>query len=207
MKRLLAVLSLVPSVLFPPPAVASQVRPACPDVMQSDYFWPGPPDAAFDAHVRQWYAPHLRVMGEPSLSCGATSEAEVYRFLWLRTFHRPIAVRVARDAQGARLVAVELSGAGGYAPGAIVSKVEKSLGAADWQTLMTALAGIDFWRMPTLPLQDPSGLDGAQWIVEGRRGSDYHVVDRWTPREGAYRDAGLAFLKLAGIDVPAAELY
>ena len=79
---------------------------------------------------------------------------------------------------------------------------------ATWENWpCSTIAGIDFWRMPTLPLKGPPGLDGAQWIVEGRRGGDYHVVDRWTPREGVYRDAGLAFLKLAGIDVPAADLY
>jgi hypothetical protein len=182
------------------------VRPACPRVETNEYFVPPrilePDRPDGDASVRAWYSKHLRVMGEPSLSCGQTTDAEIYRFTWLRTFDRPIAVRITRDSAGVRLVAVELTGAGGYDPGTVATVTDKRMSDGDWQVLSAALAKTRFWSMPTRPSTPTLGLDGSQWIVEGRRGRDkYHIVDRWSPRKGAYRDAGLVFLTLAGISV------
>lgn len=193
-------------------AWAYSVRPACPLTETTEYFVPPgvlePDRPDSDAFVRAWYSKHLRVMGEPSLSCGQTTEAEIYRFTWLRTFHRPYAVRIIRDAVGGRLVAVELTGAGGYDPGTVATRTERRISDADWQILSAALSKTSFWSMPTRPSKPTLGLDGSQWIVEGRRGSGkYHVVDRWTPQQGAYRDVGLLFLKLAGISVEGTDLY
>jgi hypothetical protein len=204
---LIAVLGLV----WGGTAAAGEVRLACPPVEASDYFFPAAVlDVArsdLDAFVRGWYSKHLRVMGEQSLSCGPTSDAETYRFVWLRTFHRPIAVRVSRVSGGGRLVAIELTGHGGYAPGGVANRVEKSVSEADWLTLTAALSATIFWNLPTRPAVAILGADGSQWIIEGRRASEYHVVDRWTPRTGPYREAGLSFLRLAGISVPADDLY
>ena len=192
--------------------LAYSVRPACPSAETTEYFVPAgvlePDRPDSDAFVRAWYSKHLRVMGEPSLSCGQTAEAESYRFTWLRTFNRPVSVRIVRDAVGVRLVAVELTGAGGYDPGTIATRTEKRISGVDWQVLSAALSKASFWRMPTRPTEPTVGLDGSQWIVEGRRGrGEYHIVDRWTPRRGGYRDAGLTFLTLAGISATGDDLY
>jgi hypothetical protein len=147
-------------------------------------------------------------MKESSLSCGTPEGVEVYRFLWLRSFHHPIAVRIMGLAEGgARLVAVELTGAGGYEPGHILQRIERSLGDSEWQGLQRLLDATDFWKMPTQPVQPDLGVDGAQWIVEGRRLNEYHVVDRFMPREKPYRSLGLAFVMAAGIHVPEEEIY
>lgn len=55
-------------------------------------------DPAGDDFVRGWYSSHLRSMAEPSLSCGAIEDS--YRFVWLRSFHSPVAVRMYRDRDG-----------------------------------------------------------------------------------------------------------
>jgi hypothetical protein len=194
------------------PAWAYNVRPACPPAATTEYFVPPgilePDRPDIDAFTRAWYSKQLRVMGEPSLSCGQMVDAEIYRFTWLRTFHRPFAVRIIRDSAGVRLVATELTGAGGYDPGTVATRKEKGISDADWQVLSAALSKTSFWSMPTRPPTPTLGLDGSQWIVEGRRSSrQYHIVDRWTPRPGAYRDAGLVFLTLAGISVEGSDLY
>lgn len=53
------------------------------------------------------------------------------------------------------------------------------------------------------------GNDGAEWILEGVNGGRYHVVDRWTPGAGAYREACLYLLKISdlGIDEASQDLY
>jgi len=189
------------------------IRQACTAAESAEYFIPrgivSPDRPDRDVFVREWYSKHLRVMGEPSLSCGPTSAVETYRLLWLRTFHRPVAVRVSRDGRDSRLGVVELTGAGGYEPGRIAARSERVLSEADWKDLSAALSKLSFWSMPTqAPKSASVGLDGAQWILEGRRGlADYHIVDRWSPWEGAYRDVGLMFISLAGISVDGKDLY
>jgi hypothetical protein len=175
----------------------------CPEPAAADAFFPqGALDgqsARLDAFTQQSYSKHLRAMGEPSLSCGLRHEDEVYRFLWLRTFHHPIAVRITHAGGGAMLVVTELTGAGGYEPGVIGMREERPLSGAEWNALTKALAGIDFWNMPTKPPRslDAIGMDGAQWILEGYRAGTYHVIDRWSPKSVTYRDVCLKFLALA----------
>src|SRR5262245_53562261 len=74
----------------------------------------------FPKGSEHWYPEHLEAMKEPSLFQQSTNKVvEQYRFLWLRTFHKPIAVRVRKDSAGITLRVVRLSGAGGYNPGKI----------------------------------------------------------------------------------------
>lgn len=186
------------------------VRERCPERIDDSVFFPagsfGQGQAGFDedAFRRHWYSIHLRAMAEPSLSCGDV-ELETYRFLWLRTFHAPIAVRLSLTGKGARVASVELSGAGGYSPGTVVHRAERGLSSDEWSQVQRALQHANFWS--TTPWLPSTGYDGAQWILEGRVGSKYHVVDRWSPEAGSFRALALAFLKLARVTVPKNEIY
>jgi hypothetical protein len=146
-------------------------------------------------------------MNEPSLSCGPLEAADTYRLTWLRTFHHPIAVRVARRDRAFDLVGLELNGAGGYGPGTVMRRVQKTLSRGDWGSVEAAITQAAFWRMPTKPNDDARGADGSEWIFEGRRDSGYHIVVRWSPDGGAYRRLGLTLVQLAGLAVPPDELY
>src|SRR3954467_6279291 len=97
-------------------------RRDCNDTAADTFFFPpgalGDRSPRFDGDqfARNWYSQHLRAMSEPSLSC-KEPVGTTYRFLWLRTWGAPIAVRVEKTAKGVALNAVELDGAGGYEPG------------------------------------------------------------------------------------------
>ena len=68
----------------------------------------------------QWYSRHLKALHEPSLweLSQRDPKAEVYRFLWLRTFHHPVSVRLVVRAGGSGWMNVHMaSGHGGYEPG------------------------------------------------------------------------------------------
>lgn len=202
-------------------AQSYDARSTCPVSASEEYFFPlGLFKSAWrdsDEFVRKWYSYHLRTMGEPSLSCGVNKDTEIYRFVWFRTFHRPIAIRVSHSKEGTHLVAVESTGAGGYVPGLVLgmpvkesevpTRVQKVVSDSDWQALVVNLGKVDFWKIPTKEVSEQLGTDGAQWIIEGRRGNEYHIVDRWTPRSGFYRSAGFAFLKLSGLSVPDKDIY
>ena len=184
-------------------AIAVDVRPTCHPWSADDYFMPAlsvpfaPLAVSLDQFKRQWYSKHLRAMSEPSLSCGPNNDEETYRFLWLRTFHHPIAVRIARSEKGVQLAAVELSGAGGYEPGSILKQIHKSLSSDQWQTLISAIEAYKYWSQPSD--ENSFGADGAQWIIEARRGCTYHVVDRWNGGPDPHHSLGLLFLELAGL--------
>jgi hypothetical protein len=211
MRTLFATALVVLGTVYPGGARAYEARPHCPGPATAERFFPArvlePDRPDLDEFRRRWYAKHLSAMDEPSLSCGATTEAETYRFVWLRTFDRPVAVRVSRVGRDARLTAVESTGAGGYAPGTAAKRVSRTLSPPEWQALEAALRRADFWTTPTAPHAGEQGLDGAQWIIEARRGPAYHVVDRWSPPEGPYRELGLMFLRLAGWHAAGAGSY
>ncbi len=178
------------------------VRSTCPPQAHDNYFFPASSDPsallAVSLHQfhRRWYSQHLHAMHEPSLSCVPSSDEETYRFLWLRTFHHPIAVRVARSKEGIQLSAVELSGAGGYEPSSILKQIHKSLSSDQWQELTDTIRAVRYWLQPSVETGG-IGLDGSQWIIEARRGQIYHVVDRWLG--GMNYDLGLLFLELADL--------
>ncbi len=143
-------------------------------------------------------------MQEPSLTCGAEGGSQVIRFLWLRTFHEPVAVRIDRIGAAYKLTATILDGAGGYGPGNIKQRIQKDITETEWAALDQLLNEIGFSEIP--PYIGIGGLDGAQWIVERRSGDAYHVVDRQGGSDGI-RSIGEKLLKLAGIVTPAREKY
>ena len=177
------------------------VRPTCPDKLDNTFFFPvaslGERSARFDedAARRSWYSDELRKMLEPSLSCGDVP-GNSFRFTWLRSFHPQVAVRVFVGSKSPELVAIQMSGSGGYAPAAAVDQPHRVLSSREWDDLNNALAQTDFWNLPAW--RGRGGIDGAQWIVEGRVGSQYHVVNRWTPDPGNFRDLVLPRTLLDG---------
>ena len=80
--------------------------------------------------------------------------------------------------------------------GALEEAPTKALSLDDWKKLQQALEAADFWSLSSAR-ELPVGFDGAQWLIEGRRGDIYHAIHRWSPR-GAVRDIGRLFFDLAG---------
>jgi hypothetical protein len=144
-------------------------------------------------------------MAEPSLSC-AERAAETYRFVWLRTFDAPVAIRVESAHEAVLLTSVTLSGAGGYDPGTVVERSTRSLSLPEWNMISDALNQARFWATASWA-HGNDGFDGSQWIVEGRAGSKYHLIDRWSPKSGSFYELGLLFLRLSRLDVPAEKIY
>lgn len=183
------------------PAPDGDFDMSCPGGNSDAHFFPNGvfakdrPD--LDQFVRCWYSWQLGAMEEPSLSHSTATYEVSYRFLWLRTFHPPIAVRISLSGNQLQLTAVELSGAGGYEPGVIVRRTSVTLTPHDWGRIESALNADQFWSAPTTT--ERMGFDGASWIIEGRKQDDYHVVTRWSPEpEDEFHKLGLLFLELAG---------
>ena len=150
--------------------------------------------------LAEWFSGHLRAMDEPSL--WATSrddrDAAAYRFLWLPTWGRPVSVRIERLGDGATLTLVQLDGSGGYDPGEIAVDKDVPLTIKQWDHLNALVGRAGFWDMPSCI--DRRGCDGEEMVVEGIEQGGYHVVERWTPEPGAYRELCRGMLDLSGLD-------
>jgi hypothetical protein len=184
-------------------------RPECPSLDAGDYYFPkgalDPSRPKIDSLLRDWYSKYLQAMLEPSLSCGPRADGFAYRFLWLRSFHHPIAVRLEKVGPLATLSAVELDGTGGRGPGKIAKQTQRALSPAEQDKFVARLNQVGFWEMRRD--QDRFGSEGAQWILEGIDNGQYQVVQRWSPGTGAYSDVCILLLDLAGFRIPATEFY
>ncbi len=193
-------------------ANSQQIAPiaaSCPEQPAARFFPVGsfrdPRWAEGDLFVRRWYSRSLAAMDEPSLSCGPSEASESYRFVWLRSFHSPVAVRVYASHEQFNLAAVILDGQGGYEPGRVIRRVNKQLSRTQWEEVTAIVARLRFWSMPsTQPVA--GGMDGAQWIVEARSEDRYHFVDRWSGADGV-EAVGLKFLDLAGVRNDVGPIY
>ena len=171
------------------------------------------PDSSLDLrrdHFKSdWYSAQLSALQEPSLyQMIKAANAESYRFLWLRTFHHPVAVRIDVNPDGTSLLTAKMaSGAGGYRPGTISEKHSQMLSKEQTSAFLSQVEASKFWRAPN-PINDQRGTDGSQWIIEGLKRGRYHVVDRWSPTSGVARQLGfmMAF-NLANLKVPKDEIY
>jgi len=179
-------------------------KPLSSDVLK--YYFPvgslDPSEPYLDGLRREWYSKHLHAMQEPSLSQGKARADVAYRFLWLRTFHRPISVRIEKSGSLVDLYAVELDGKGGYDPGRILRKTQKVLAEADFERLRAKLSRPEFWQQKG----PENGLDGAEWILESRQEGRYRIANQWMPQSREFRDVCLMFLDLAGF-LPMGDIY
>ncbi|MEN3327038.1 MAG: hypothetical protein V7638_1845 [Acidobacteriota bacterium] len=153
-----------------------------------------------------WYSGKLEAMNERPLSA-LENEDESYRFLWLRTFHKPVAIHVWRAGDRHFIAVKRLNGRGGYDLGRFDLYWSHSLSENEWDAFMLHLEHARYWLMPTE--DNRMMFDGAQWIMEGYREGRYHVVDRQSPDPDPYRDACLYLLRQSGLlaETPASEVY
>jgi enterochelin esterase-like enzyme len=179
-------------------------KPLSRDVLE--YYFPvgslNPSQPDSGEFRREWYSKHLHAMQEPSLSRGKTKSDVAYRFLWLRSSHHPISVRVERTGSSVNLYVLELDGAGGYDPGRVLRKTQRALPAADFEKLADRLGKPEFWQQKGPDID----RDGTAWILESMQDGRYQVADQWSPESGEFRDVCLMFLELAGF-LPMSDVY
>lgn len=166
-------------------------------------------DLQSDRFVSAWYSRQLKALHEPSLlEISKLPSAVSYQFLWLRTFHHPVAVRVDVQSDGRAILTTKItSGAGGYSAGNLITNETRILSKEETDRIVTKINASAFWKMPAYS-REQAGDDGAEWVMEAVDHGRYHLVSEWTPAKGAIHDLGTFFLfDLAKIAVPNREMY
>lgn len=149
-----------------------------------------------------WYATHLNALEEPVLS--DSLPIKIFRFTWLRTFHNPIVIGLENNNESIRLYWKVCNGAGGYKPGKIIKNKSKKLTIKEWNDFVASIDSINFWNLPTTQ-SGILGMDGAQWILEGKELGKYHVVDRWSG--GTIESVCLKLLELSNLKIKQDDIY
>jgi hypothetical protein len=193
---LLLSLALTSSVISSGAAIAQSDK-YFPDALLSQKTpCPGNPEhsePALSDFEREWFSQALSAAGEPSLS--KDQNADALRFLWLRSFHRPVVVKVVGlSAPHPQLVAIELSGAGGYDPGKPVRRMERELTSGEAAGLRRVLESSETFAPPKSICE--IGVDGAEWILERSEHGRYEFVHQWSPKKGPVYKVGTFLLDL-----------
>ncbi|HJW44963.1 MAG TPA: hypothetical protein VJ484_00570, partial [Lysobacter sp.] len=111
------------------------------------------------------------------LRAGTGTRVAAVRILCVTAFGHAAAVRYTFDDDGASRRAVQLQGYG--APGPIAVDRTDRLTRAQADAFLSSLDAAGYWHMAAN--EESMGRDGLQIVVEAIRGSEHHVVDRWSP--------------------------
>ncbi len=155
------------------------------------------PDLEDEKRLDKFISEFFLALKELSLLTDLSTQEESYRFLWLRSFHEPISLRVSRIGNTTTLFIKKSDGKGGYEPGKLILDTTKSLSPEEWQKFMTLLENSCFWGMNTW--DGRMGFDGAVWILEAVKSSHYRVIFRKSPGGGDFQGACLYLLELSGL--------
>jgi hypothetical protein len=141
-----------------------------------------------DNFYESWFGNQLRAMDEPILSRpGALGRFNMrLRILVLPTFQHGYAIRIDESAGGGLVSFVELTGAGGYAPGQVRRRTAFHLTAAEMRDVHRLVRQAGLESAPASvpeppPIDTPDGqivtvcADGTGYVVElvDRRGSRF----------------------------------
>jgi hypothetical protein len=164
------------------------------------------PDPKTDAELDDLYGEQLQALRETPMCCGRDSSAHAIRFTWLRTFHHPVVLRMDRNVGGHWVLRTKIGGGdGGYSANRLLIDHSRPLLESE-TSQMLALVGSDsgFWDISTHEQEFLKGeriipvrADGSHWIVEVRHEKRYHVVDRWSPKQGRIYEIGKLLMTLS----------
>jgi hypothetical protein len=141
----------------------------------------------------------LLVREEEPLCRTMGSEPEVYRFIWHSSFDGDAMVRIGRQDENVML-------RWWYRPFILIDEPAHDTAAApaDWARFQAQISAVGFWSLA--PMDDHQGSDGATWLIEGRRGNEYHRIERWSPG-GEVHALGRLFFTLAGPPLSEIQIY
>ncbi len=141
----------------------------------------------------------------------------VYRFMWLRSFHSAISVRLDITADGAAFLTIKVSNgccdcapppAGTKQKPFQVKTTEKGISAAQVRQFLSGVKAVHFWTLPSRKDSLPAP-DGADWVIEASNDGRYQLIDAWSPPTGDPANVlgRLMLFDLAGLHLSNKEVY
>lgn len=133
----------------------------------------GYPDSTLHGRLC-WYSNELDVIREPVLF-NLSTEKTIYRFTFVSGWGGAYAIRLEKNDSSYTLYRATY-----------IETIEKRVSRSQVKKIEKKLKRCQFWEMPAR--SERRGFDGSLWIFEGIKDSEYHVVDRWSPKKrSSYR--------------------
>ncbi|QKZ13596.1 hypothetical protein [Spirosoma sp. KUDC1026] len=104
------------------------------------------------------------------------SDTVIYRLTWLRAFHPPVVIRLEEYKGSCWLIWKTVDETS--SPQLVTRR--KKLDQKTWNTFNQRVNRAAFWQLSTN--EDVIGVDGFDWILEGKLPDRYHVVARFMPK-------------------------
>jgi hypothetical protein len=161
-----------------------------------------PPEARVDEFLTDWFCKQLAAAGEGRLGPHA-----LYRFSHIPSFDPTRVAVVSMEGGYHFVVGKVLSGKGGYEPGRLVRTTKRVITPQELQLLEQRLENAEVWGPPFPDVR--RGLDGAEWVFEGKKSGRYYFHAVWSPGSDfpQYRKAAAYMLELADIVPAEDDLY
>jgi hypothetical protein len=154
-----------------------------------------------DEIYRSEYGQQLIAFQEPSLLQPEYESKETYRFLFQPAWGHADVVRVEASEEEVSIERKELPVSAYYEKfGTLPSSNKRALTANEWSLVVSGVEEMEFWE--TTVVEDRRGMDGALWMLEGRKGDDYKAISRWNPPDGPFKAFCQLLLKLARDGAP-----
>ena len=125
---------------------------------------------------------------------------EVYRFTWQRTFYNPIIIRIELNDQTGTITVKKTDGVGGFGlqkVGKIIWDKTRELSQTEITSVRNEINENKFWEI--INTQEPPGLDGSPWIIEGVKKGTYHFLEKESPEKGKIYNIGVHLLLLTSL--------
>ena len=148
---------------------------------------------ASDFAIR-WYSTEMYALGQDPLWPPASGPESTYRLTYIPAFSGPTAITLSVASDGKGTIAIKTLDVDRE-----VTKTDETVPASRdrLHRFFTLLDEAHYWATPTeLPR---TGVDGAEWILEGVRDGKYRVVVRWCPDIERQSDEEIPFAKACRI--------
>ncbi len=156
------------------------------NIFDTSYF----PKNIFSKNITNWYSEILKGMNEPVLYTITDKKIEIYRFTLIPSFRQIMSIRVYQSGEKSFFMVKEF--------GVERDNIKRQLHKKEWQNILTHVKTSSFWSLKSNI--DDAGNDGARFIIEGVKNGKYHVVDRWMPDKGNYREFCNYLLTISEVD-------
>ena len=165
------------------------------------YFPPNTFQSQAGNFMVEWYSSVLYGLGEKPL-WPADPKQVTYRFVWMRSFHDQVSITMAVQPEGDSQIRLQVYR---RVPQQLESRMQ-SLSKDQVREVIALIEAANFWKMTTEG-EGPRGTDGAEWVLEGVQGGQYHIVTRWDASGTVFGKALLKLLRLSNYNPPQNEIY
>jgi hypothetical protein len=190
---IMLMLTLVCSVVALPAECQTAISADRAESQESRQYFPAgvfDEDPKLSSFKERWYSSYLAKMDEPSLFEMANKDRpSTFRFLLVWMNHG-LSARLTLNSDGTGLLIGKILVAKHAGPRfdkteVIVTNASITVSSEQVRQFQTLLQKADFWSLKSFETSG-GGTDGFEWVFEASRHDSYHVVDRWSPKEGEY---------------------